>query len=286
MSTNSILNNTLSNTAQRFLEVNNKRLGNSIERVGLGIRINKGSDDAAGFAISESLRSDVRALRQGVRNLNAGIALNNVAEGALNEQFGAFIRLKELATQGASGAIGSSERQVLQLEVSSIIAEIDRIADTTEFNGRALLNGSLSSSVESSEQLSIQIGIDTQSASRINLNTELNFSSTDSSGIGISGISLTNQEEAQAALDAIETGLSSLSFARGKLGALQNRFFKALGTAGVAIENLTAADSIISDADLAEEIAILTRNQIIAQASATMVGQSNVSSQNLWQILQ
>jgi flagellin len=144
MSTNSILNNTLSNTAQRYLGVNFNRVGNSIERVSFGTRINKASDDIAGLAISEALRSDIRALGQGARNLNDGVYLLNVVEGGLNEQAGAVIRIKELATQGASGTIGNFERQTLQLEVSTLVAEIDRVAATTEFNGKTLLDGSLS----------------------------------------------------------------------------------------------------------------------------------------------
>jgi flagellin len=286
MSTNSILNNTLSNTAQRFLDINTQRVGQSIERVASGIRTNRASDDVAGSAISDALRSDVRVLRQGVRNLNDGISLINVVEGALNEQGGALIRLKELATQGASGTIGDFERQTLQLEVSSLVAEIDRIAATTEFNGRTLLDGSLASSVQASEQASIQLGVDSQSASRINLNTELDLSASNSTQLGIDSLSVSTSEDARTALEAIDTALSTLTFARGRAGAVQNRFAKSLGTVAVSIENLTAAVSTIRDADIAEELAVLTKNQIVAQASVSMVGQTNLSGQNLLGILQ
>lgn len=286
MATNSILNNTLSNTAQRFLDINSKRVGQSIERVASGTRVNKGSDDVASLAVSEALRSDVRALRQGSRNLNDGISMINVIEGALNEQVGSLIRLKELATQGASGTIGQFERQTLQLEFSSLVAEIDRIAATTEFNGRTLLDGSLSQSVESSAQASVQIGINSETSSRINLNAELDLAASNSSQLGISGLSVTTTDDAQAALDQIDATLSTINSTRGRTGALQNRFFKALGNLGVSIETLTAADSSIRDADIAEEIALLTRNQIIAQGSVAMVGQTNLSGQNLLNILQ
>ncbi len=286
MSTNSILNNTLSNTAQRNLDINSKRVGQSIERVSFGTRTNKASDDVAGLAVSEGLRSDIRALRQGARNLNDGVSLINVAEGALNEQAGMLIRLKELTTQGASGAIGQFERQTLDLEISSLVAEIDRIASTTEFNGKTLLDGSLSQSVQASEQLSIQIGIDGQESSRINLNTDLDLSASNSTALGINNLSASSSENAQKSLDQIESALSTLNSARGRAGAVQNRFVKALGNLGVSIESLTAADSTIRDADIAEEIAILTRNQIVTQASVTMVGQSNISNQSLLNILQ
>jgi len=285
MATNSIFNNTLSNTAQKFLDINTRRVGQSIERISSGIRVNRAADDVAGLAISEALRSDIRVLRQGVRNLNDGISLINVVEGALNEQSGAVIRLKELATQGASETLGASERQTLNLEIASLAAEIDRIAATTEFNSRTLLDGSLAQSVQASEQIFIQIGTDSQSASRINLNTELNISASNSTQLGINNLSVSTCKDAQSALDAIATALETLNFARGGAGAVQNRFVKSLGTLTVAIQNLTAADSTLRDADIAEELALLTRNQIIAMTSISMVGQTNLAGKDLLDIL-
>ena len=285
MATNSIFNNTLSNTAQKFLDINTRRVGQSIERISSGIRVNRAADDVAGLAISEALRSDIRVLRQGVRNLNDGISLINVVEGALNEQSGAVIRLKELATQGSSETLGASERQTLNLEIASLAAEIDRIAATTEFNSRTLLDGSLARSVQASEQIFIQIGTDSQSASRINLNTELNISASNSTQLGINNLSVSTCKDAQSALDAIATALETLNFARGGAGAVQNRFVKSLGTLTVAIQNLTAADSTLRDADIAEELALLTRNQIIAMTSISMVGQTNLAGQDLLDIL-
>jgi flagellin len=286
MTTNSIFNNTLSNTAQKFLDINTRRVGQSIERISSGIRVNRAADDVAGLAISESLRSDIRVLRQGVRNLNDGISLINVVEGALNEQTGAVIRLRELASQGASGTIRTFERQAINLEISSLVAEIDRIAATTEFNGRTLLNGSLAQSVLVPKQIFIQIGINSQSESRLNLNVELDLSASNSTQLGINNLSVSTSEDAQTALDDIAGALKTLNFSRGKTGALQNRFAKSLGTLASSIQNLTAANSILRDADIAEEVALLTRNQIIAQASVTMVGQTNLASQRLLDILQ
>ena len=192
MTTNSIFNNTLSNTAQKFLDINTRRVGQSIERISSGIRVNRAADDVTGLAISESLRSDIRVLRQGVRNLNDGISLINVVEGALNEQTGAVIRLRELASQGASGTIRTFERQAINLEISSLVAEIDRIAATTEFNGRTLLNGSLAQSVLVSKQIFIQIGINSQSESRLNLNVELDLSASNSTQLGINNLSVSS----------------------------------------------------------------------------------------------
>ncbi len=285
MAINSILNNTLSNTAQKFLGINTQRVGQSIERISLGIRVNKAAEDIAGLAVSDALRSDIRVLRQGARNINDGISLINVVEGALNAQSGAVIQLKELATQGISGTIGAFERQTLNLVISSLVAQIDRLAATTEFNGRTLLDGSLALSVQASEQDFIQIGIDSQDVSRINLNVELDLSASNSTQLGLNNLSVSSSADAQAALDQIETALDTLNFSRGRAGALQNRFSKALGISAVSIENLTAADSTIRDADIAEELAVLTRNQIIAKAAVTMVGQTNLAGQNLLDIL-
>ena len=285
MAINSILNNTLSNTAQKFLGINTQRVGQSIERISLGVRVNKAAEDIAGLAVSDALRSDIRVLRQGARNTNDGISLINVVEGALNAQSGAVIQLKELATQGISGTIGAFERQTLNLVISSLVAQIDRLAATTEFNGRTLLDGSLALSVQASEQDFIQIGIDSQDVSRINLNVELDLSASNSTQLGLNNLSVSSSADAQAALDQIETALDTLNVSRGRAGALQNRFSKALGTIAVSIENLTAADSTIRDADIAEELAVLTRNQIIARAAVTMVGQTNLAGQNLLDIL-
>ena len=153
-----IFNNIASLNAQRILGQNNDRLAQSVERIASGIRINRGADDAAGLAISEALRSDIRALRQGIRNANDGISLINVTEGALNEQSSILIRLRELASQAATGTVGSTERATIQLEFNALRNEINRISATTEFNGQKLIDGSLASSV--SNQIQIQIGID------------------------------------------------------------------------------------------------------------------------------
>ena len=155
-----IFNNVPSLNAQRLLGNNNNRLASSVERISSGIRINRASDDAAGLAISEGLRSDIRTLRQAVRNSNDGISLINITEGALNEQASILIRLRELAAQASTGTVGSTERQTIQLEFSALRNEIDRISNVTEFNGQKLVDGSLASGVSSASQILIQVGID------------------------------------------------------------------------------------------------------------------------------
>jgi flagellin len=280
-----IFNNIPSITAQRILGVNNNRLALSVERISSGIRINRASDDAAGLAISEGLRSDIRALRQAVRNASDGISLMNVTEGALNEQSGILIRLRELASQAATGTVGSTERATIQLEFTALRAELDRITATTEFNGTKLIDGNLSSSVATTSHTLIQIGIDSSANSRIDLNTQINLNSIDSTQLEIHNLSVTASSEALTALDKINEAIASITASRGKVGAVQNRLTRSIANLSVSVENLTAAESSIRDADIAEEVAELTRNQILVQTATAMVGQANLIPQSVLQLL-
>jgi len=280
-----IFNNIPSITAQRILGVNNNRLALSVERISSGIRINRASDDAAGLAISEGLRSDIRALRQAVRNASDGISLMNVTEGALNEQSGILIRLRELASQAATGTVGSTERATIQLEFTALRAELDRISATTEFNGLKLINGNLASGIAINSHTLIQIGIDSSANSRIDLNTQINLSSIDSTQLEIHNLSVTASSEALTALDKINEAIGSITESRGKVGAVQNRLTRSIANLSVSVENLTAAESSIRDADIAEEVAELTRNQILVQTATAMVGQANLIPQSVLQLL-
>lgn len=280
-----IFNNTASINAQRILGENSKRLAQSVERISSGIRINKASDDAAGLAISEALRSDIRAMRQAVRNGNDGISMINVTEGALNEQASILIRLRELASQAATGTVGSTERQTVQLEFDALRSEVDRIAATTQFNGQGLVDGSLASSVSSTNQVLIQVGIDSGVNSRINLNTEVDLAAVTASSLAIDTLSVTSAAGALTALDTITNAISTVSQGRGKVGAVQNRLTRSVANLSITIENLQAAESSIRDADIAEEIATLTRNQILVQSSTAMVGQANLIPQSILQLL-
>jgi len=280
-----IFNNIPSLTAQRILGVNNNRLALSVERISSGIRINRAADDAAGLAISVGLRSDVRALRQAVRNAGDGISLLNVTEGALNEQSGILIRLRELASQAATGTVGSTERATIQLEFTALRSELDRISATTEFNGLKLINGNLASSVSTTSHTLIQIGIDSTANSRIDLNTQLDLTSIDSTQLEIHNLSVTASAEALTSLDKINEAIGSITSTRGKVGAVQNRLTRSIANLSVSVENLTAAESSIRDADIAEEVAELTRNQILVQTATAMVGQANLIPQSVLQLL-
>jgi flagellin len=280
-----IFNNIPSLNAQRILGINNDRLAQSVERISSGIRINRGADDAAGLAISEALRSDIRTLRQGVRNANDGISLINVTEGALNEQSSILIRLRELSSQASTGTVGSVERQTIQLEFDALRLEIDRIANTTAFNGQKLVDGSLSSSVASSNQILIQVGLDSGVDSRINLNEQINLTAVTASSLSVDTLSVTSAAGALSALDIINTSISIVTQSRGKVGAVQNRLVRTISNLSISVENLQAAESSIRDADIAEEVALLTRNQILVQASTAMVGQANLIPQSVLQLL-
>jgi flagellin len=280
-----IFNNPASTNAQRLLGENNNRLAQSVERISSGIRINKASDDAAGLAVSEGLRSDIRALRQAVRNANDGVSLINIAEGALNEQSSMLIRLRELSSQAATGTVGSTERATIQLEFNALRSEIDRISSTTAFNGQNLVDGSLASSVSSSKQILIQVGTDNSVNSRINLNKDIDLTAVTVSALSIDSLSVTSANGALTALDSINNAIASVAATRGKVGAVQNRLARTISNISISVENLQAAESQIRDADIAEEVALLTRNQIMVQASTAMVGQANLIPQSILQLL-
>ena len=280
-----IFNNPASTNAQRLLGENNNRLAQSVERISSGIRINKASDDAAGLAVSEGLRSDIRALRQAVRNAHDGVSLVNIAEGALNEQSSMLIRLRELSSQAATGTVGSTERATIQLEFNALRSEIDRISSTTAFNGQNLVDGSLASSVNSANQILIQVGTDNSVNSRINLNKDIDLQAVTVSALSIDSLSVTSANGALTALDSINTAIASVAATRGKVGAVQNRLARTISNISISVENLQAAESQIRDADIAEEVALLTRNQIMVQASTAMVGQANLIPQSILQLL-
>jgi len=213
------------------------------------------------------------------------MSLVNVTEGGLNEQSGILIRLRELASQAATGTVGSTERATIQLEFSALRDELTRIAATTEFNGIGLLDGTLASSVASTSHTLIQIGIDSSADSRIDLNSSLSLDAVTSSTLGIASLSVTASAEALTALTVIETAIASVTAARGKVGAVQNRLQRSVSALSISAENLQAAESSIRDADIAFEIAQLTRNQILVQTSTAMVGQSNLIPQSVLQLL-
>ena len=278
-----IFNNLVSYSAQRLLGENNNKLSQVFSRISSGQRIQKSSDDSAGLMTSEALRSDVRTLRQGVRNLNEGISLLRIVDGAINEEISIIIRMRELSQQSATGTIGATERQSTNLEFDAMRSELNRISKTTQYNGIKLLDGSLSSAA--SEHISIQFGLDSKDDNNININRAVNVTSLTALSLNLNAISITTQDGALKANDELQVTMNRLNKIRGRLGSTQNTLERSLNNTLTTAENLTAAGSTISDADMASEFARLTKQQILVQSSSSMIGQANLFPQGVIQLL-
>ena len=278
-----VYNNLFSVNAQRNLSNNSSHLGSSLEKLSSGMRINKAADDAAGLAISEGLRAQTRSLNQATRNSNDGISLINTAEGALSEQSSILVRMRELASQAATDTVGSTERKTINREFQALKDEIDRIASVTEFNGQKLLDGSLSAGVTSS--VVIQIGIRATANDRLSLNTAVDLTAITTTGLAVQNTGVLTAQSALASLATIDSAISKVTDGRGRLGAVQNRLVHTLANLAVSTENLTAAESQIRDADYATEISQFTRNQILVQASTSILAQANLVPQTVLQLL-
>ena len=260
----SIRTNVASLNAQRNLSTTQGSLDSSLSRLSSGYRITKAGDDAAGLGISTKLEAQIRSYAQAVRNANDGMSLIQSTEAALNETANVLTRLRELAMQSASDGIGDTERGYVNTESTKLIAELERIAQVTEYNGTKLLNNSGST-------LDFQVGVMNSANDRISFNTTDATTST----LGVSGLSLTSKASAQAALATIDTALAAVSTARSNLGAAGNRFQSAINNIQAFSESLSAANSRIKDVDVAEETSRLARSQILQQAGVSVLAQAN-----------
>ena len=273
------LNTNLSSlNAQRHLENNRSQLGSSINRISSG-RIEGASDGVTELTLTENIRADVVALQQGSRNLNDGTALVKTAEGALNEISGILLRLRSIASQSANGTIDDVERISTDLEYQASLRELDRIVATTEFNGTFLLDGTLAASQPAADHNVLQLGVDSSSNNQFDLNNMLNLTNVGTASLGLSGSNITSQGDAFQALNALTTSIDDLIQARGRVGTTQIRIMHAFDNLKVQEENLTAAVSTIRDADFAEELTSLTKNQLLVQSGVAMVGQANLNPQ-------
>ncbi len=262
--------NTASLNSQRVLWGTKLALDKSLEKLSSGYRINRAGDDAAGLAISESLRAQIRGLKQAARNANDGISLVQVAEGAMNEVSGILIRLRELAVQAASDTIGPVERQFLNVEYDQLVSEIDRIADATEFNGTQLLAGVGS-------VMDFQVGIrNNPDIDRISFDSSKADASSASLGVNLTSVA--DKASAQNALSAIDSAILNVSAMRADFGALQNRLQLTVSNINNSIENMSAANSRVRDVDVAEETSEMTRNNILLQAGTSVLAQANQSA--------
>ena len=279
-----IFTNLSSQNSQRAMSINSARLGSALERIATGIRLQRSGDDIGAMAVSESLRGDVTSLRQGAKNLNDGISLIQTADGALNEQTSILIRLREITSQSATGTIGDTERATVQLEFSALRAEFDRIANSTEFNGQKLLDGTLAAS--SSNSTVLQLGVDSSDSNRFDLNQKLNLTAITSSALGFSTDSIATDTGALTAMANLSTAIEKLSAIRGRVGAVQETLDYSKAAMAAHVENLTGAISTMRDADFAEEFASMTKNQILVQGAAAMIGQANLIPQSVLTLLQ
>ena len=262
-------------TAQRNLSNTTSSLTKSFERLSSGLRITRASDDAAGLAIADTLRADQRIASVGIRNANDGISAISIADGALNEIGNVLARMSELSEQSANGVLNASQRSAIDGEFQSLGSEVQRIADTVEFNGLKLLSGGT--------EVSLQIGFNSKSTAQISFsgvqgtlnslglateNNVLQYSLNDTTTAG-------GQFAARTALDAVKGAISSLTSNRGQLGAVESRLSVAINNLQVARENYAAAESQIRDVDVASEAAQLTRNSILQQAGSSVLAQAN-----------
>ncbi|MEZ4872883.1 MAG: flagellin [Bdellovibrionales bacterium] len=269
--------NTASLNAQRNLHSTKLSMDKSLEKLSSGLRINRAGDDAAGLAISENLKAQIRGLKQASRNAQDGVSLIQVAEGGLNEISSILIRLRELSVQAASDTIGPVERQFLNVEYDQLVSEIDRIADSTEFNGTQLLSGTGSI-------LDFQVG--TRNDPNIDrLSFDSSKADANSAALGVNLTSVADKASAQNTLAAIDSAIVSVSAMRADFGAIQNRLQSTISNLMVSIENMSAANSRIRDVDVAEETAELTKSNILTQAGISVLSQANQSAQSALALL-
>jgi len=268
------------NAQRQLFDVSNS-LSTSFERLSSGFRINSAADDAAGLQITDRMTSQIEGLNQAVRNANDAISLSQTAEGALSETTTALQRIRTLAIQSQNGINSSADRAALQKEVSALRTEISRIATTTEFAGVSILSGAFSASflvgANSGQTISVNLSSPTLTAAGV--------SGFGPSGLGIGTGDVLSAENASTILDNVDSTISAIGSLRADLGALQNRFQSTIRNLSNISENVSAARSQIKDTDFATETANLTRNQIIQQASTTVLSQANQRPQAALQLL-
>lgn len=260
--------------AWRNLLYTSNNLAKSMEKLSSGLRVNRAGDDAAGLAISEKLRGQVKGLNQAVRNAQDSISLLQTAEGALNETHSILQRLRELAVQGANDTLTTADREAIQQEINNLLAEVDRIANTTEFNTKKLLDGSIATTA-----LNFQIGANTGQTIAVTIATATTTALT------ISAITVASSTYANQAIASIDDAITAISNNRAKLGGIQNRLEHTIANLAVASENLAASESRIRDVDMAQEMMYFTKTQILSQAGVAMLAQANMAPQSVLQLL-
>jgi flagellin len=259
------------NTSRQLNTVTND-LSKSTEKLSSGYRINRAGDDAAGLSISEKMRSQIRGLNKAASNAQDGISLIQVAEGALNESHSILQRMNELATQAANDTNTETDRNSIQAEIDQLTSELDRIQSTTQFNTQNLLDGSFTGK-------NLQVG------SLCGQSISISIKSMDSTTLGVNKMSVTSFSGAGAAMSKIQKAIDSVSSQRSKLGALQNRLEHTINNLNTTSENTSSAESRIRDTDMADEMVVYSKNNILSQAGQSMLAQANQATQGVLSLL-
>ncbi len=271
-----IINHNLSAIfANRQLKLNGLNIDHSIEKLSSGMRINRGGDDPAGLAVSEKMRAQIRGLRQAARNMEDAISFIQTTEGYLQETEDILHRVRELAIQSSNGIYTSEDRMQIQVEVSSLIAEIDRIATSAQFNTMRMLTGRFANSAAGGTptgSMWFHIGANADQRTIAYIGT------MSTEGLNVQGLSLSAPETANAAIANIDAAMTKINKQRADLGAYQSRFEKAVSGLLSGYENLQASESRIRDTDMAEEMVNYVKNQILVQASTAMLAQANMKT--------
>ncbi|MEW5706875.1 MAG: flagellin [Actinomycetota bacterium] len=260
--------------ANRNMNITAMSMAKTMERLSSGLRINRAADDAAGLSISEKLRGQVRGINRAAANAQDAISLIQVAEGSLNETHSILQRVRELAVQAANDTLGTDERNAIQQEVDSLLAEIDRIANTTTYSDKKLLNGD-----QATTAMNFQIGANNGQSIAVTIATATTAALT------INGLCVGSHTFASQAIVSIDNAITEISKQRSKLGAVQNRLEHTIANLGVNEENVAAAESRIRDADVAAEMVNFTRAQILSQSGMAALAQANASRQMVLQLL-
>jgi flagellin len=281
-----IINHNMSSLyTDRVLNISNDSIMKNMEKLSSGERINRAGDDASGLAVSEKMRSQIRGLNQASKNIQNGVSFIQTTEGYLTETTDILQRVRELAVQAANGIYSDEDRMQIQVEVSQLVAEVDRIASVAQFNGMNMLTGRFAQNGDSTMQF--QIGANMDQNARVFIGTMT------ASALGLKGaqggeeqITIASPEEANMTLGAVDAALTQVNKQRADLGAYQNRFEMAAKGVNIAAENTQAAESRIRDTDMASEMVEFTKNSILTQAGTAMLAQANNQSQTVLALLQ
>jgi len=270
--------------ANRVLGNTGAEIQKDLEKLSSGQRINKGADDASGLAVSEKLRSQIRGLNQAGQNIQNGISFIQTSEGYLGESTDIVQRLRELAVQSSNGIYSASDRQMIQVEVSQLVDEVNRVASHAQFNGMNILTGAFASG---GEGIAIQVGANVDQSKKIFIGTmnALALGLQTDTAQGRQSISIATAADANISLAKLDDALGKITKQRADLGAYQNRFEMAYKGVAVAAENMTAAESRIRDVDMATQMVSYTKNQVLSQAGNAMLAQANVSTRSVTQLL-